>query len=105
MAAEYSQNFDDLHTDKVMQNLVKHARKAKEIYDLEFDIPLPPPDVTLTVSNTPEATAKLSWGSLDDLEDPDYAGTPEARDVAGYRVYRSDFYIDKLAIVERHSHR
>lgn len=93
-------NFDDLHTDKVMQNLVKHAKKAREIYDLAFDVPLPPPDVVLAISNTPDATAKLSWGSLDDLEDPDYAGTSEAKDVAGYRVYRSDFYIDNWQLLK-----
>jgi len=94
------QNFDDLHTDKVMRNLVKHAKAAKEIYALEYDVPLPPPDVVVTVSNTADATSKISWGSLDNLEDPDYAGTGEAKDLAGYRVYRSDFYIDDWKLLK-----
>ena len=94
------QNQADLKTDKAMQNLIKHARKARELYDLEYDVPLPPPDVLMTKKNTSDATVDLTWGSLDDLEDPDYAGTPEAKDVAGYRVYRSDFYVDNWKLLK-----
>ena len=94
------QNQQDLLAGKGAQNLVKHARKAKEIYEFGYDVPLPPPDVKMWIDNTPEATAKISWESIDDLEDPDYAGSAEARDIAGYRVYRSDFYVDAWQLLK-----
>jgi hypothetical protein len=94
------QNQADLKTDKAMRNLIKHAKAAKEIYDLEFDVPLPPPDPIITVRNTPNATSGIRWKSLDDLVDPDYAGTPEAKDVAGYRVYQGDFYVDDWKLLK-----
>ena len=88
------QNQADLKTDKAMRNLIKHAKAAQDIYEYEYDVPMPPPDPLIELSNTPDATIQIVWDSLDDLEDPDYAGTAEAKDVAGYRVYRSDFYVD-----------
>ena len=50
--------------------------------------------------NTADATSNVTWESIDDLEDPDYVGMPDAKDVAGYRVYRSDFYLDNWQLLK-----
>ena len=94
------QNQADLHTDKAMRNLMKHAQHAQAMYELGGDVPLPPPDIHTWIANTPAATAQISWQSIDDLEDPDYAGTAEAKDIAGYRIYRSDFYFDNWQLLK-----
>ncbi len=71
------------------KSLFYNLSLAQEIYDLAYDVPDPPPDVFID-NVVPNASGHLQifWsdGGLD-AEDPDYTGE-EAKDVAGYRVYK-----------------
>jgi len=71
------------------KSLFYNLSLAQEIYDLEYDVPDPPPDV-LIENVIPNANAHLQVFWSDEAlesEDPDYIGE-EAKDVAGFRVYK-----------------
>ena len=88
-------NQKDLLAGKAAKMLVKHAKAAQDLYRFNYDVPVPPPDPLISIANTPAANAQVSWSAdAENAEDPDYVGTPEAKDVAGYRVYRSNFHVD-----------
>lgn len=70
-------------------SIIRNFKKAQFAYDMGFDIPDPPPDVSITFKNSPSGNMILTWSDkADSARDPDYDGE-EAFDVAGYRVYRS----------------
>ena len=71
------------------RSLFHNLSLAQEIYDLGYDVPDPPPDVKIKeVSSTPKGYMQVLWNDETlKAEDPDYAGE-EARDVAGFRVYK-----------------
>ena len=73
--------------------MVEFFKRAKWAYQNEYDVPDSPPDVYVAVSNSPEAKNLLTWNSADGTMNPDYIGA-EAQDVAGYRVYRSEWNPD-----------
>ncbi len=91
---------EEMRTDKAFNNLVKHLNKAKEAFQWGYDLPDPPPDVGVTVDVTPDANNLLIWSAeSDDTTDPDYSdGT--GKDVAGYRVYRSDFNLYDWKLIQ-----
>ena len=71
------------------KSLFHNLALAQEIYDMNYDVPDPPPDV-LIENVVPNAKAQLQvfWGDEAlDAKDPDYSGD-EAKDVAGFRVYK-----------------
>jgi hypothetical protein len=71
------------------RSLFHNLSLAQEIYDMDYDVPDPPPDV-LIENVIPNAKAQLQvfWSNEAlDAEDPDYSGG-EAKDVAGFRVYK-----------------
>ena len=68
--------------------VVQHLRNALFAYQSGYDIPDSPPDVDFIITSDEQALAKLSWSAAgNDATNPDYTGA-EAKDVAGYRVYR-----------------
>ena len=70
-------------------SLFRNYRKAKFAYENRYDLPDPPPDVYTWFGNSIQGQVIVNWDdSADDAEDPDYSGE-EAKDVIGYRVYRS----------------
>ena len=73
--------------------MVEFFNRAKWAYDNEYDVPDSPPDVYVDVSNSPDAQNLLTWNSADGAMNPDYIGA-EAQDVAGYRIYRSEWNPD-----------
>ncbi len=84
---------DVMRTDRTFDNLVKHVNAAKDAFTWGYDLPDPPPDVGVTVGVSNDGFNKLSWNSAyNSASDPDYAGG-EANDIAGYRVYRSEFKV------------
>jgi hypothetical protein len=67
------------------------CKQATFAYRNNYDIPDAPPDIDLKVLANEEGSFTLSWSALaDDAVNPDYAGA-DAKDVAGYRIYRSEF--------------
>ncbi len=74
--------------------LTANANRAAFAYAHRHNItdPPPAPPVTVRLDTRPQALANLvSWSSVDDTHrDPDYVGA-EAEDLAGYRLYRSDY--------------
>ena len=84
----------DMRTDKAVNNLLKHHKAARDAFMWGYDLPDPPPDVKAQMGASVEGYNKVTWGDAGDgAADPDYTGA-EARDVKGYRVYRSDFKPD-----------
>ena len=74
--------------------MVEFAKRAKFAYKNEYDLPDAPPDVYARVENSSSATNLLTWADdADEALNPDYAGA-EAKDIAGYRVYRTDYTPD-----------
>jgi hypothetical protein len=74
--------------------VAEFGKRAQFAYKNEYDLPDAPPDVYPRVENSPNATNLLTWADdADGATNPDYAGA-EARDVAGYRVYRTDYTPD-----------
>jgi hypothetical protein len=72
---------------KAFENLVKHLRKAKEAYELGYDLPNQPPDVKTTLASSKNAQVEISWpDDADTSPNPD-TGRP---DVAGYKIYQSE---------------
>ena len=70
--------------------MVEFFNRAKWAYDNEYDLPDAPPDVYPVVTNSPDATNMLTWNSASSAVHPDYG----VADVAGYRVYRSEWNPD-----------
>lgn len=71
--------------------LAQHLDRARFAYANNYDIPDAPPDIRFTVESDEDGNNLLSWSAdVEAAEDPDYAGTSEAKDVAGYRIYRSE---------------
>jgi len=68
-------------------NLVKHLKKAKEVYALGYDLPNQPPDVDAKIQSSENATNLITWKN-----DPEKSNNPDtgSPDVGGYRVYRSE---------------
>ncbi len=67
-------------------NLLNHLKKAKEAYELGYDLPNQPPDVDAWVGSSENAQNLVTWkGDPEKSSNPD-TGSP---DVAGYRVYQS----------------
>ena len=78
-----------LELKKGEYSIIRNFRKAQFIYNMGFDVPDPPPDVSVTFKNSQDGNIILSWDAKADLaHDPDYEGE-EAFDVEGYRIYRS----------------
>ncbi len=74
--------------------LAEFAKRAQFAYKNEYDLPDAPPDVYPRIENSATATNLLTWADdADGATNPDYAGA-EAKDVAGYRVYRTDYTPD-----------
>ncbi|MCK4826013.1 hypothetical protein KA005_60255, partial [bacterium] len=71
------------------QSLFYNLSLAKEIYDLGYDVPDPPPDVLIQdLYHNANGHLQIFWSDeASNAEDPDYSGE-EAKDVAGYRIYR-----------------
>lgn len=70
--------------------MAQHLERAQFAYDNNYDLPDPPPDVALFVDSDRNGNNAISWSDLvEQAEDPDYTGA-EAKDVTGYRVYRSE---------------
>ena len=71
------------------KSIVRNFRRAVFAYEMGFDLPDPPPDVEVSFGNSALGEVRLTWSdAADGATDPDYSGD-EARDVRGYRVYRS----------------
>ena len=71
------------------KSLFHNLSLAQEIYDMNYDVPDPPPDVLIenVIPNT-KAQLQIFWSDdALDAKDPDYSGD-EAQDVAGFRVYK-----------------
>ena len=74
--------------------LAQHLDRARFAYAKNYDIPDAPPDIRFTVESDEDGNNLLSWSAdAEAAEDPDYMGTAEARDVAGYRIYRSGAHV------------
>jgi len=74
--------------DALKQNL----SAAQFAYDNAFDIPDAPPDVNFRTGSDSFARMTVDWPvEIEQASHPDYAGT-EARDIAGYRVYRGAWF-------------
>lgn len=74
-----------LGQDALLQNL----EAARFAYRQGFDIPDAPPDMAFETSSSPNAHLQVTWSDrTDSAVNPDYAGA-EARDIVGYRIYRS----------------
>ena len=71
---------------KAFANLVKHLGKAKEAYELGYDLPNQPPDVDVTLASSKNARVELTWSDIADSSPNPDTGAP---DVAGYKVYQS----------------
>ena len=85
---------DEMRSDNAFDNLVKHVNKAKEAFQWNYDLPDAPPDVKVDVSVTTDGFISLVWDdAADEAINPDYSDI-EAKDVKGYRVYRSVFKRD-----------
>ncbi|MFQ6677066.1 MAG: hypothetical protein ACE5D0_01990 [Fidelibacterota bacterium] len=70
-------------------SIIKNFKKAIFAYEMGFDLPDAPPDVSVTFHNSQAGNMILTWSDkADSARDPDYSGD-EAYDVRGYRVYRS----------------
>ena len=71
------------------RSLFYNLSLAQEIYDLEYDVPDPPPDVIIEdVIPNAKGHLQVFWSDEAlEAEDPDYFGE-EAKDVAGFRVYK-----------------
>ncbi|MBN1350318.1 hypothetical protein JXJ21_12965 [candidate division KSB1 bacterium] len=71
------------------RSLFHNLSLAQELYDMEYDVPDPPPDVLIQdVIPNPKGHLQVFWSDEAlEAEDPDYAGE-EAKDVAGFRVYK-----------------
>jgi len=70
-------------------SLFRNFRRAQFAYENQFDLPDPPPDVNIQFENNKLGQVVVKWlDKADDAVDPDYSGD-EAKDVRGYRVYRS----------------
>ncbi len=92
-------NQADMLTDKGMNNLLKHYTAASNAWKWGFDLPDPPPDVKTTTGASVDGFNQITWtNDGDDASDPDYSGA-EAQDIAGYRVYRSEFKVDDWKLV------
>ena len=70
--------------------IVANTKAALKLYhEYEYDLPDPPPDIAITAVSNPQGNLDITWSAAaENAEDPDYEGA-EARDVAGYRVYRA----------------
>ena len=70
--------------------IVANTKAAIKLYrDYEYDLPKPPPDIAITVVPNPLGNFDITWAAAaDDAINPDYTGA-EAKDVAGYRVFRA----------------
>lgn len=69
--------------------VVRHYIHAQALYNVDYDVPDAPPDVDWTIVNNDKAQNRLVWSdNAKNAVNPDYTGA-EAKDVAGYRVYRS----------------
>ncbi len=90
---------DIMRTDKTFDNLVKHVNAAKDALTWGYDVPDVPPDVGVDVGVTDTGFNKLTWSaSYDDASDPDYSDGTQ-NDIAGYRVYRSEFKVGDWALM------
>ena len=71
------------------KSLFYNLSLAQEMYDMEYDVPDPPPDVFIQdIIPNPSGHLQVFWSDEAlEAEDPDYSGE-EAKDVAGFRVYK-----------------
>lgn len=70
--------------------MAQNLDRARFAYANDYDIPDAPPDIKFKVESDEDGNNALSWSAeAEDAEDPDYLGTAEAKDVVGYRIYRS----------------
>jgi len=69
--------------------LARHFQRAIDIYDWGYDIPDAPASIKLSWDSNLSGNNELSWSSLgEESAHPDFTGA-EAKDIAGYRIYRS----------------
>lgn len=77
-----------------LQRFNENAARATQAFQNNFAVPKPPPapPFEVTLYNDPARIGNvITWrDTYDDHRDPDYAG-PEAADLAGYRLYRSNY--------------
>ncbi|MCD6115896.1 T9SS type A sorting domain-containing protein [bacterium] len=85
---------NEAHLKDGADSLWAHIDAAEELYQRNYQYPLPPPTPTdgmntLTITPMSEGQMiKIQWPPIsDDYVDPDYG----VNDFAGYRVYRSNF--------------
>jgi len=70
-------------------SIFRNFRRAKFAYEMGYDLPDPPPDVAVKFKNNDLGQVVLQWkDTAESARDPDYTGE-EAKDVRGYRIYRS----------------
>ena len=71
------------------RSMFRNFDRAKFAYENNYNVPDPPPDVKISFANTQLGQIKIKWSDdVEDAQDPDYENE-EARDVRGYRVYKS----------------
>ncbi len=82
---------EDATTERILgeQSMFRNFDQAKFAYENNYNVPDPPPDVKISFANTQLGQIKIKWSDdVEDAQDPDYENE-EARDVRGYRVYKS----------------
>ena len=82
---------EDATTERILgeQSMFRNFDQAKFAYENNYNVPDPPPDVKIFFANTRLGQIKIKWhDDVEDALDPDYENE-EARDVRGYRVYKS----------------
>jgi hypothetical protein len=82
---------EDATTERILgeRSMFRNFDRAKFAYENNYNVPDPPPDVKISFANTQLGQIKIKWSDdVEDAQDPDYENE-EARDVRGYRVYKS----------------
>ena len=76
---------------KGLDALKQNLEAARFAYANAYDIPDCPPDVNFRTGSNATAQMRVDWpAEIDGASHPDYAGA-EANDIAGFRVYRSEW--------------
>ncbi len=82
---------EDATAERILgeRSMFRNFDRAKFAYENNYNVPDPPPDVKISFANTQLGQIKIKWSDdVEDAQDPDYENE-EARDVRGYRVYKS----------------
>ena len=82
---------EDATAERILgeRSMFRNFDRAKFAYENNYNVPDPPPDIKISFANTQLGQIKIKWSDdVEDAQDPDYENE-EARDVRGYRVYKS----------------